>query len=145
MKKIIILITVMVFGYAVSAQTNGTKTAKAKKALSTAVIQTNGVCDKCEALFNENVPFYKGVKDYKYDAKTSQITVTFDESKTNVDAIRLQISKLGYNADNVKADAAARAKLPACCRVEKKAAAGCSHGHAGCKHHQQGGGCGHKH
>ena len=78
-------------------------------------------------------------EDYSYDAKTSKMTITYDSKKTSPDMLRQQISKLGYNADNVKADAAARAKLPACCQVEKKAAHGdgcdqdhCGHHHSGC-------------
>ena len=58
----------------------------------------------------------------------------FDTKKTNPDQLRTEVSKLGYNADNVKADPAARAKLPACCRAEK--------GAGGCSGHGGGQGCG---
>ena len=96
----------------------------------TVVIQTNGVCGMCKDRFMENVPFFKGVKDCKYDTETSKLTVTYDSKKTDTDAIRHGISKLGYNADEVKADVNARAKLPACCRAEKKAGK-----HEGCSGH----------
>jgi Copper chaperone len=64
------------------------------------------------------VPFFKGVKEYTYDPATVKLTVTYDTKKTTADQIRKQISDLGYDADNVKANEAARAKLPACCRKE---------------------------
>ncbi len=109
MKKLILLAIAVVFSCGVFAQQSTAKV----------TIQTNGVCQKCADLFNSQVPYFKGVKDYSYDAKTAKITVTYDAAKTNPNQLRTQISKLGYNADDVKADPAARAKLPACCRGEK--------------------------
>lgn len=159
MKKLAILILVALIGFSAEAQTTKTSadsksTSKqvtlsaphAKQAttpvIQKVVIQTNGVCLKCEALFKENVPFFKGVKDYTYDPKTSKMTISYDAKKTNPDLLRQQISKLGYNADNVKADPAARAKLPACCQVDKKpgqAAGCCDHGSkSGCSGHNHG-------
>ena len=151
MKKLAILFFAALIGFSAAAQNSKVTTAPSSdsKAVSTTsiqkvVIQTNGVCSKCEALFKENVPFFKGVKDYAYDPKTSKMTITYDSKKTNPDLLRQQISKLGYNADNVKADAAARAKLPACCRVEKSGCGGCAgHGNGqGCGNHANGQGCG---
>ena len=176
MKKLAILIFAALIGFSAAAQSSKTtadskNTGKqptvsattAKQTTTTAtiqkvVIQTNGVCSKCEALFKENVPFFKGVKDYTYDPKTSKMTISYDAKKTNPDMLRQQISKLGYNADNVKADPAARAKLPACCQAEKKPAqaagccghdankGGCSGHHSGCSGHDANkGGCSGQH
>ena len=89
------------------------------------VIKTNAAlnCQKCADRFSENVPFFKGVKTYTYDAKTATLTINYDANKTNPDQLRKEISMLGYNADNVQADPKAREKLPACC----KGAGSCSH------------------
>jgi len=158
MKKLAILIFAALIGFSAAAQnakiattqSSSTKTA-ATASIQKVVIQTNGVCSKCETLFKENVPFFKGVKDYAYDPKTAKMTITYDSKKTNPDLLRQQISKLGYNADNVKADPAARAKLPACCQVDKKPGqdSKCDgHNHSGCSGHGNSGcgGCnGHKH
>ena len=139
MKRIIILALVSLITLGVSAQQSKT----ASKGEQTVTIQTNGVCQKCADKFKENVPYFKGVKSYTYDMKTAKLTITYDSKKTNPDQLRQQISKLGYNADNVKADAAARAKLPACCRVEKSGCGGCGgHGSGGCGNHGSGQGCG---
>ncbi len=150
MKRIMILMFAVVLGMTAMAQSS--KTASTTT-IQKVVIQTNGVCEKCEALFKDNVPFFKGVKDYEYDAKTSKMTITYDSKKTSPDQLRQQISKLGYNADNVKADPAARAKLPACCQVDKKPnqPASCGHNHGsscGCGGNHNTGGCsscGHNH
>ena len=139
MKRIIILALVSLITLGVSAQ----QSKSASKKDQTVTIQTNGVCQKCADKFKENVPYFKGVKDYTYDMKTAKLTITYDASRTNPDQLRQQISKLGYNADNVKADAAARAKLPACCRVEKSQSGCAGHGSAkGCGNHADGKSCG---
>ena len=114
--------------------TLGANAQQASKGEQTVTIQTNGVCQKCADKFKENVPYFKGVKSYSYDMKTAKLTINYDAKKTNPDQLRTEVSKLGYNADNVKADPAARAKLPACCRVEK--------GAGGCSGHGGGQGCG---
>ena len=94
------------------------------------VIQTNGVCEKCKTIFTEKVPYFKGVVDFSYDVKTAKMTVTYNPKKTTPAEIRKRVSDLGYNADDVKANPEARAKLPDCCRA---ANSGCSRS------------CGHKH
>jgi copper chaperone CopZ len=139
MKKIIILALAAIITLGANAQ-------KASKGEQTVTIQTNGVCQKCADKFKENVPYFKGVKSYEYDMKTAKLTINYDSKKTSPDQLRQQISKLGYNADDVKADAAARAKLPACCRAEKSSGgcggcAGHGSGH-GCGNHGNGQGCG---
>ncbi|MBR3558203.1 MAG: cation transporter [Bacteroidales bacterium] len=147
MKKLILLAFVSLITLGVSAQQART----ASKGEQTVTIQTNGVCQKCADRFKENVPYFKGVKSYTYDMKTAKLTINYDAKKTNPDQLRQEVSKLGYNADNVKADAAARAKLPACCRAEK--GSGCCSGGAGhgcgnkasaqgCGNHGNGQGCG---
>ena len=122
MKKLILLALVSLITLGVSAQQSKT----ASKGEQTVTIQTNGVCQKCADKFKENVPYFKGVKSYTYDMKTAKLTINYDAKRTNPDQLRQEVSKLGYNADNVKADPAARAKLPACCRAEKSAG-GCGH------------------
>lgn len=96
--------------------------------MQSVTIQTNASlkCQKCIDRFKDNVPFFKGVKDYTYDANTAKITINYDSKKTNPDQLRKEISKMGYNADAVKADPAAREKLPACC----KNGGTCGHGDA---------------
>ena len=118
MKKLILLVAMAILTIgATQAQNKVSATSTAAKVTSVE-IQTNASrgCQKCADRFKENVPFFKGVKEYTFDSKTAKITVKYDPSKTNADQIRREISKMGYDADNVKADAAARAKLPECCR-----------------------------
>lgn len=141
MKKTALLVLAVVIGLTAAAQhlnypnksqQNSNSREASTSTIQKIVIQTNGVCQKCEDLFKEHVPYFKGVKDYTYDSKTAKMTISYDTKKTSPDLLRQQISRLGYNADDVKADPSARAKLPACCKVEKKPgqAAGCCEDHS---------------
>jgi copper chaperone CopZ len=133
MKKIIAILILAVFSVTAMAQHQcGSAAAAAKcsdgpklevKGAETVIIQTNAYSAKSDAIFKESLPFLKGVKDYKYDEKTSKIAVAYDAKKTNPDAIRAGIAKLGFDADKVKANEQARAKLPAECKTKPK---GCS-------------------
>lgn len=125
MKRALILAIMAVFSLSAFAQ---------KSNIQTVVIQTNGVCQKCADKFSENVPFFKGVKTYSYDMKTAKLTINYDASKTDPDQLRKQISKLGYNADNVPADKAAREALPACCKGKSS----CSSASKTCQGHAEG-------
>ena len=129
MKKLLVTLiaVLLVLGAAAQSKTTAPNTQKqtttvSSKAstLTTITIQTNASknCKSCVNRFKENVPFFKGVKDYTFDTATAKLTVTYDTKKTTADQIRKQISDLGYDADKVKANEAARAKLPACCRKE---------------------------
>lgn len=137
MKKLLLLVLIFVMGLTVNAQQ---KTASV-------TIQTNGVCEQCKKRIMDNVPQWAGVKECKYDVKTAKLTVSYDTKLTNADKLRQGVSNLGYDADGVKANAEARAKLPACCR-NGKVGQGCGdHSSSGCGGHSAGGcgGCNHHH
>ena len=126
MKRILSFIALLAIVFSLSAQQQS-KT-------QTVTIQTNGTCAQCKKIMMENVPQWQGVKECTYDMQSAKVTITYDSKTTNVDKLREGISKLGYNADNVKADPEARAKLPKCCTAPKTSA-GCGSGCGGCGHH----------
>ena len=107
MKKFILLALMAIVTLGSYAQKEQSVTIKTNASLN---------CDKCADRFKENVPFFKGVSNYEYNKATGVLTINYNASKTSPDQLRQQISKLGYNADNVAADKAAREKLPACCK-----------------------------
>ena len=129
MKNLLVTMIALLLLIGAAAQSKTTTTTKATtvttaqgkaSSLATVTIQTNASknCKSCINRFKENVPFFKGVKEYTFDPATVKLTITYDTKKTTADQIRKQISDLGYDADRVKANPAARAKLPACCRKE---------------------------
>lgn len=91
-------------------------------ALETVVIKTTiycshcKECESCGGLFEEKLKKEKGIKEIALDVKAMTITVTFNPKKTNLEKIRLAISKMGYDADQVKADPVAYSQLDGCCK-----------------------------
>ena len=139
MKKFILLALMAIVTMGAYAQKEQSVTIKTNASLN---------CDKCANRFKENVPFFKGVSNYEYNKATGVLTISYNASKTSPDQLRQQISKLGYNADNVAADAAAREKLPACCKggscSDAKASQHQCQGHANgqsCQGHANGHSC----
>ena len=127
MKRIISFVALLVMGFTLFAQQ--------QNRIQTVTIQTNGTCEQCKKIMMENIPQWAGVKECSYNMKNAKVTITFDSKNTNVEKLREGIRHLGYDADNVKANAEARAKLPACCTQT-------SSGHSGCGNHGSAGGCG---
>ena len=81
---------VMIFG-----QENG-------KNLNTVKFATSIDCDACVNTIMSNLPKEKGVKDVKCDLKTKEVTVTYQQDKTDPELVQRNIEKLGYTAKQVK-------------------------------------------
>jgi mercuric ion binding protein len=88
----------------------------------TITIKTKIYCDHCEKCetcgqkFASDIPFIKGVTDYKLDTKAQTFTFTYNSKKTTPAALRKAVSLMGFDADDVKADAKAVEKLDGCCK-----------------------------
>jgi len=93
-----------------------------KKNIQTVVIKTNIYCDHCKQCetcgdkFHKNLYNEDGIKSVEVNSKANTITVIYDLRKMDADRIRQFIAKLGYDADEVKADPAAVKKLDDCCK-----------------------------
>jgi copper chaperone CopZ len=92
--------------------------AQDKKELAQLDIRTSTVCDMCEATIEENLIYEKGVRSVSVDLATNSIHVEYDARKTDPDAIRVAVTKLGYYADDLPGDEAAFRNLPECCQKE---------------------------
>ena len=89
---------------------------------ATVVIKTTVYCDHCKEcetcrpLIEEKLFLEKGIREVVLDEKAMTVTVTYNPKKTSPDQIRKAISKLGYDADEVKADPSGYEKLDGCCK-----------------------------
>lgn len=98
-------------------------TAFAQKTIQTAVIKTVIHCDHCKACetcgerFNKTLLREKGVQMVDLDEEKMTIKVVFNSKKTDLDKIKVAISKLGYDADDLKADPIAYEGLDNCCKA----------------------------
>lgn len=115
MKKQILMIT-SILGISALFMVNPVSADDKKKNYEEVQIQTSAVCGMCEERIETNIAYEKGVKKVELDDDTKIVTIGFDPRKNNADQLRLAISKIGYDADNVPANEEAYAKLPACCK-----------------------------
>lgn len=87
-------------------------------------IKTSAICSMCKARIERNLTFEKGVKEADLDVKTKVVTIKYNPTKTDVTKLKANISKTGYDAEEVLADEAGYNKLPSCC---KKGGSGMEH------------------
>lgn len=114
-KLILAIIAVMAF----LAQPTMAQDKKASN-MVTIKIKTSAVCGMCKETIEKTMAFEKGVKTSELDVKTKIVTVTYNTEKTSPEKIKLAISKVGYDADEVAADPKAYAKLSPCCQKGNK-------------------------
>lgn len=112
----IIVITIMLFSINMSF-------AQEKKSNGKAVIKTVLNCNHCKECptcglkFKTEMLKIKGVKMYELDDKNMTFTVYYNPKKTTLQEIKEGISKLGYDADEVKATPEGIASLDGCCKI----------------------------
>ena len=64
----------------------------------------------------KDLTFEKGVKSVNLDLETKVLNIAYIDSKTDPDKLRKRITMVGYNADSLKRDPKAYAKLDECCK-----------------------------
>jgi copper chaperone CopZ len=79
-------------------------------------IRSSIQCGKCIDRINTELPKLKGVKSVQYDLTKKLVIVRFVESEVTPDQIRTQLTKIGYDADEMAADPQAYQNLPTCCQ-----------------------------
>jgi copper chaperone CopZ len=113
LKSVLLAVFVMLMSTTVSAQKTNAK----------AVIKTTLNCNHCKECetcglkFKTEMLKIKGVKMYELDDKAMTFTVYYNAKKTTLQTIKEGISKLGYDADEVKADPKAYENLDGCCKA----------------------------
>lgn len=83
---------------------------------NTLVVKTSGVCAMCKTAIETALLKTEGVQSAYFNLANGIVRIKYDKAKTNPDALRLVISKIGYDADNVPADKAAYDALHTCCK-----------------------------
>ena len=83
----------------------------------TAHVSVSGVCDKCKNRI-EDAAYIKGVKHASWNANTQDLTIKYDSTKTNTDAILQNIAKAGHDNEKYKATETDYNKLPNCCHYK---------------------------
>jgi periplasmic mercuric ion binding protein len=74
-------------------------------------------CGSCEQKISTAMKTVEGVKDVKIDLATRTATVSFAADKATVAKIEEAVVRVGYVANDKKADPKAYEKLDECCKV----------------------------
>lgn len=82
----------------------------------TVKIQTTAECGDCKDRIEGILNYTKGVKFAELDVPSKILTVKFSPAKIDLQSIKVKVSELGYDADEVKANPIAQKKLPLCCQ-----------------------------
>lgn len=98
-----------------------------------ATIKISSQCEECKERIEKYLAFERGVKKSEVDLDKDVVVITYHSKKTDLDKLRNSISKIGYDADTVKADPKAYEKLPDCCKkpADQKEE---GHNHKDCNH-----------
>ncbi|WP_281979718.1 heavy-metal-associated domain-containing protein [Tenacibaculum mesophilum] len=87
-------------------------------AMTTTTFGVRGNCGMCKSTIEKAVNGIDGVASADWDKVRKQINVSFDDSKTNVDAIHNAIAGSGYDTDKVASNEDAYGNLPGCCQYD---------------------------
>lgn len=107
MKKIILVLFVALFSIAVA----DAQQPKAKQSTTTTTFVTDIDCAGCAKKVTNTIPYEKGVKDVQVDVTAKTVTVTFDPTKTNNEALIKAFAKIKIKAE---AGCAERGETKAC-------------------------------
>ena len=120
MKTLNLFLTVLFvigFGASATAQAHDHSNMSTPSA-KTESFKVSGNCDMCKNRI-EKIVKAEGATSASWDSKTQLITVTYDPSKTNKDALSKKIASVGHDTEKFKAPDDVYAKLPECCRYER--------------------------
>ena len=124
MKKVILSIVV-----ATSLGFTGCKNPNQKKGATSEPLQqkevaaytvasfgVRGNCGMCKNTIENAVGALEGTSKADWDRLRKKMDVSYDASKTNLEAIHKAISEVGYDTEKVKGSQEAYANLPLCCK-----------------------------
>jgi len=112
-KGLLAFLGIFFMSFTVNAQTKESGKAEIKVSIECDHCK---VCETCGMNFKDNMLKIKGVKMYELNEEKKTLTVYYNIKKTDLSTIKTAISKLGFDADEVKADPTAYTKLDGCCK-----------------------------
>lgn len=106
MKKLFVL-TLVLFG---------TLTLSAQNKNARAVIDVDGVCGMCKARIEKAAIKTKGVKTAVWNVDTHELSLIYDDGKTDLKTIKMNIAAVGHDTKDIKATDEAYNSIDMCCR-----------------------------
>ena len=106
MKKIVLVTLVMILGLTSYAQNKNAK----------ASIEVDGVCMMCKERIEKASIKTKGVKSAVWNVETHELSLIYDERKTDLATIQNNIVAVGHDTKEIKATDEAYSTVHPCCR-----------------------------
>ena len=110
MKKLILLAVVMIMSISSYAQNKNAK----------ATIEVDGVCLMCKERIEKASIKTKGVKSAVWDVKTHELSLIYDERKTDLNTIQEGIAAVGHDTKEIIATDEAYASVHPCCKYREE-------------------------
>ena len=92
--------------------------AQEEKKTKEITIKSSVVCKMCKERIEHDMAFEKGVKSVNVRLKEKEIDIVYRPDKTTPEKLRIAVTKIGYDADDLEADPKAYEKLPRCCKKD---------------------------
>ena len=105
MKKLLFVLAILTVSFA-QAQNKNAK----------ASIEVDGVCMMCKARIEKAAVRSIGVKSAVWNMETHQLSLVYNEKKTDLDAIQKNIASVGHDTPAHKAPDGAYDAIDACCK-----------------------------
>lgn len=112
MKKIILVLLVSLFGFAIQAQEKKNKNAKAN-------VEVKGNCEMCKKRIEKAAYSVTGVKSAVWHSEDQQLHLVYNEQKCSATDVVKAVAKAGHDTKDIKADKEDYDKLHECCQYER--------------------------
>ena len=106
MKKLVLLGVLLFVGVTLTAQNKNAK----------AIIEVNGVCLMCKDRIEKACIKTKGVKSAVWDVNSHELSLIFNEQKTDLTVIQESIAAVGHDTQKIIATDEAYASVHPCCK-----------------------------
>jgi periplasmic mercuric ion binding protein len=107
----IIILSMMLFAFGISAQQIEEKSKKKKITLA-----VNGNCEMCKSRIEKACLKTSGVKYAYWDVSSKRLNLIYNEHKTSVDKIQQSIINVGHDVDSLKSSDEVYQQLHSCCQ-----------------------------
>lgn len=105
MKKLVISTLLVLIGITTYAQNKNAR----------AILDVDGVCMMCKERIEKASIKTKGVKSAVWDVKTHELSIIYDERKTDLATINKNIAAVGHDTKTIKATDEAYNSVHPCC------------------------------
>ncbi|KGO88913.1 heavy-metal-associated domain-containing protein [Flavobacterium suncheonense] len=112
MKKVIAIVLVSLFGFAMQAQEKKNKNAKAD-------VEVKGNCEMCKKRIEKAAYSVAGVKSAVWHSDDQMLHLVYNEQKCSTTDVEKAVAKAGHDTKDVKATEAEYNTLHDCCQYDR--------------------------